>query len=160
MFCRPIMHHAGWGPSPLCGVSCAFNFELEDWSLPMKDTELQKLAEEKQKALEDHKDLVKRHQEQTTEYQGKLYQYHMDLARHQAIIQQSKLQAYHDNAETIAAQTLAQMAGAPYQKPNPLVNLPSQPVVPQAPALLPPLPPPLKPLDDPHCTDISALPTS
>ena len=78
----------------------------------------------------------------------------MDLARHQAMIQQAKMQAYHDNAETMAAQALAQMAGAPYQKPNPMANLP-----PQAPAPLPPLPPPLKPLEDPHCTDISALPT-
>ena len=37
------------------------------------------------------------------EYQGKLNQYHMDLARYQAMLQHARIQAYNDNEETMAA---------------------------------------------------------
>ena len=44
-------------------------------------------------------------------------------------------------------------------KPNPLANLPPQPVAPVAPGPCPPAPQPIKPLEDPNNMDLSHLPT-
>ena len=60
------------------------------------------------------------------------------------------IQAYNDNDETMFAQAVAQIAGAPYQRPNLLANFPLKPVATQTPAPLPLLPPPLKPIENPN----------
>ena len=127
-----------------------FDYKWEYWSIPMKLANLHKFAAEKQKALEAHKELVRNHHEENNEYHGKLNQYHMDLVRHQAMLQLATIQAYNDNDETMFAQAVAQIAGAPYQRPNLLANLPPKPVATQAPAPLPLLPPPLKPKENPN----------
>ena len=137
-------------------MAAEFEFKLEEWPLPLKDSDLNKLVEDRKKAIVEHQNVVKRHEESTRLYQERLQQYHAELSHHQALVQQAQREAYHNNQEAMAAQ----MQGTPYQpKPNPLANLPPQPVAPVAPGPCPPAPQPIKPLEDPNNMDLSHLPT-
>ena len=49
-----------------------YNFKMEEWPLPMKDSDLQKLVEERRKALAEHAAAVTRHEETNREYQDQL----------------------------------------------------------------------------------------
>ena len=137
-----------------------YKFNIDEWAKPMKDLDLIKSAEEKNRALDHHRILVKQHHEASVNYQEQLAQYQVEVARHNQIVQQARYQAAQEQAETMAAQALASMAGAPYhQRPNPYLNIPPQPVAPQPPPPLPPQPPALKELENPDCVDITILPT-
>ena len=137
-------------------MAAEYNFKLEEWPLPMKDSDLNKLVEERKKAIAEHQNVVAKHEESNRLYQEKMQQYHMDLNRHQAMVQQAQREVYQHNQEAMAAQ----MAGQPYQtKPNPMANLPPQPIAPVAPGPCPPAPQPIKPLEDPTNMDLTHLPT-
>ena len=74
-----------------------YNFKLEEWPLPMKDSDLTKLCNERRKAITEHKGLVATHEEAMRLHQERLGQYHQELARHQALVQQAQREAYQHN---------------------------------------------------------------
>ena len=63
-----------------------FKFDLKEWPLPMKDSDLNKLVEERRKSIAEHQHVVQRHEESTRVYQERMQQYHVDLARHQQMV--------------------------------------------------------------------------
>ena len=74
-----------------------YNFKLEEWPLPMKDSDLTKLCTERRKAISEHQGLVARHEEAARAHQERLGLYHQELARHQALVQQAQREAYQHN---------------------------------------------------------------
>jgi hypothetical protein len=139
-----------------------YKFNMEEWSKPMKDLDLAKAAEEKKRLLEAHSQAVRQHQEATAAYQEAYSAYQQDMQAHNMLVMQARQQAAQEQAETLAAQALASMAGLPpYHQPRtaPQIHVPPPPVPPQPPAALPPAPPALRPVEDPSCLDVTVLPT-
>lgn len=137
-----------------------YKFNIDEWPKPMKELDLIKNAEDKKNALETHRLALKAHHEATLNYQEQLGMYQVEVSKHNAIVQQARYQAAQEQAETMAAQALASMAGAPcHQRMNPYLNIPPHPVAPQPPPPPPPQPPALRPIEDPDCVDITILPT-
>ena len=139
-----------------------FKFNMDEWSKPMKDSDMAKAADEKKRALEAHSLAVKQHQEASHIYQEAYSAYQHEMQAHQALVMQARQQAAQEQAETLAAQALASMAGlAPYHQPRPMpqIHVPPPPVPPQPPAALQPAPTALRPVEDPSCLDVTVLPT-
>ena len=138
------------------------NFKWSEWCKPMKELDLTKAAEEKKRQQEQYQITVKQQGEANSNYQEQLGHYQVEYSKHQQLVEQARYAAAQEQAEQMAAQALAAMAGGQPSYPprtNHYLNLPPAPKPPQPPPPLPPPPPALKPLEDPDWLDITILPT-